>query len=109
VDLPVVSGQKGLVIAHALLETLKHQSLTVEDIKQQLVGGAMDDRYFMLHVPTHLLTLIGLHDSPWNKFNCDPVHCVELSEGDARTSSQWVSGLGGLIHRLQKDGLRKYS
>ena len=45
-DLPVVSGQTGLDIAHALLETVKHQSLMVEDIKQQLVDGAMDGQYF---------------------------------------------------------------
>ena len=76
VDLPVVSGQTGLDIAHALLETVKHQSLMVEDIKQQLVDGAMDGQYFTLHVPTHLLTLICLLDSPWNKFNCDTVHWV---------------------------------
>jgi hypothetical protein len=48
----------------------------VEDIKQQLVDGAMDGQYFTLHVPTHLLTLICLLDSPWNKFNCDTVHRV---------------------------------
>ena len=45
-DLPVVSGQTGLNIEHALFETVKHQSLTVEDIKQQLVDGAMDGQYF---------------------------------------------------------------
>ena len=42
VDLPLVSGHTGLDIAHALLEVLKHHSLTVEDIKQQLVGSAKD-------------------------------------------------------------------
>ena len=64
VDLPVVNEHTGLVVAHALLEALKHHFLIVEDFKQELVGGTMDGQYFMLHVPFHLFMLIGLHDSP---------------------------------------------
>ena len=96
--MPVISGHTGLDIAHALLEALKHHSLVVKDIKQQLVDGAtVDGQYFMLHVLTHLLMLIGLHDSPGYKFNWDPARCIELAEGDAQNSSQWISGLCDLI------------
>jgi hypothetical protein len=42
VDLPVICGDLELDIRHTLLEPLKHHSLTVEDIRQQLVDGAMN-------------------------------------------------------------------